>query len=458
ENDVVIDHRSISRNHVKVVWREGSFTVIDLASANGILVNGNATSTTTLVNGDIVEMGHVKLRFSAAGDAYQVTMADIDDVTLPPKMSALRVIMLTGVVALVGLAAYVVTNASSQSTATGKTSMRGAQVIEPSVPALVTDDAEATQVVVPSTEGRAEEVLSLLVEGERYMDEQKWDEALAIFTRILQTHPDHPLAVKRLRMVEREKLNRRAYQAIKAQIVSKDWVAARAACETFDQRSGYYGSVTRLDRTILAGMRTDVQSAYQSGMTAYADQRPAVLNEAIAALEEMEKAGYPLAGEKASKLMTRRQKLRAKRPPNRLSRAANRREKKAPVETPTRRQNGRSSAPVAAVKKTASPTEAKPARSVASYDDLLKNARKLMYGAKHKEAETAAEIERLLKAAINRAPGRPNAYLRMCIVHERAGRYAKALTYCEQAINRSSGAQRKRAEAYTKGIRKKLNP
>ena len=106
ENDVVINHRSISRNHVKVIWRDGAFTVIDLASANGILVNGLATSTATLVNGDIIEMGHVKLRFSGPGDTYEFTMADVDDVVLPPRSSTVRMIIMAALFAAVGFSAY----------------------------------------------------------------------------------------------------------------------------------------------------------------------------------------------------------------------------------------------------------------------------------------------------------------------------------------------------------------
>ena len=68
---LVVNHRSISANHAKFVCRDGRFTVIDMASANGLIVNGQAMTTTNLVNGDILEMGHVKFRFSGAGDDYQ---------------------------------------------------------------------------------------------------------------------------------------------------------------------------------------------------------------------------------------------------------------------------------------------------------------------------------------------------------------------------------------------------
>ena len=40
DNDIVVNHRSISRNHAKVVLEGESYKIIDLGSANGVRVNG----------------------------------------------------------------------------------------------------------------------------------------------------------------------------------------------------------------------------------------------------------------------------------------------------------------------------------------------------------------------------------------------------------------------------------
>ena len=106
-NDLTVNHRSISRNHAKIIWRDGRFTVIDLGSANGVIVNGQAQTTCTLVNGDIIEMGHVKLRFCAPGDPYMFTTADIDDVILPAGSQALRYLMYAIIAAGMVLLGYV---------------------------------------------------------------------------------------------------------------------------------------------------------------------------------------------------------------------------------------------------------------------------------------------------------------------------------------------------------------
>ncbi|MCP3057968.1 FHA domain-containing protein [Myxococcus sp. K38C18041901] len=70
DNDITLDHRSLSRTHAKLVRENtGEWRVIDMQSANGMTVNGESYAQATLNSGDVVELGHVKLRFLAAGDA-----------------------------------------------------------------------------------------------------------------------------------------------------------------------------------------------------------------------------------------------------------------------------------------------------------------------------------------------------------------------------------------------------
>lgn len=68
DNDICIDHRSLSRTHCKLVREDnGDWRVIDLQSANGILVNGEAYKQVTLHFGDVLELGHLKLKFVEPG-------------------------------------------------------------------------------------------------------------------------------------------------------------------------------------------------------------------------------------------------------------------------------------------------------------------------------------------------------------------------------------------------------
>ncbi len=69
DNDIAIDHRSISRNHCKVVREEdGEWKVLDLQSANGVKVNGEQYAESVLKPGDVLELGHLRFKFLAPGE------------------------------------------------------------------------------------------------------------------------------------------------------------------------------------------------------------------------------------------------------------------------------------------------------------------------------------------------------------------------------------------------------
>jgi pSer/pThr/pTyr-binding forkhead associated (FHA) protein len=70
ENDIQINHRSISRHHAKLVRDQDRYTIVDLQSANGVRVNGEDYERIELNPGDVVELGHVKLRFVGPFEAY----------------------------------------------------------------------------------------------------------------------------------------------------------------------------------------------------------------------------------------------------------------------------------------------------------------------------------------------------------------------------------------------------
>ncbi len=71
DNDIAIDHRSLSRTHAKFVREDnGEWRVIDMQSANGVAVNGEPYAQASLRSGDVVELGHVKLKFVGPGEAF----------------------------------------------------------------------------------------------------------------------------------------------------------------------------------------------------------------------------------------------------------------------------------------------------------------------------------------------------------------------------------------------------
>jgi ABC transport system ATP-binding/permease protein len=70
ENDIIIGHRSISRNHAKIVLGGEAAQIIDLGSANGVRVNGEEFGKTAISPGDKIDLGQVRLRFVGPGESF----------------------------------------------------------------------------------------------------------------------------------------------------------------------------------------------------------------------------------------------------------------------------------------------------------------------------------------------------------------------------------------------------
>src|SRR5579883_292710 len=107
ENDVVINHRSISRHHAKVLRDGGGrYHVLDLGSAYGVRVNGEEYSKVELRKGDLVDLGHVRLRFVAPGEDF-VFERDAQVVDVETGVDRGKMILLAGIGALVAVLAIV---------------------------------------------------------------------------------------------------------------------------------------------------------------------------------------------------------------------------------------------------------------------------------------------------------------------------------------------------------------
>ena len=77
DNDITIEHRSVSRHHAKVVREGNGYRIVDLGSANGILLNGLETEGAILKSGDIIELGRIRVRFVPAGENFELSSEEI---------------------------------------------------------------------------------------------------------------------------------------------------------------------------------------------------------------------------------------------------------------------------------------------------------------------------------------------------------------------------------------------
>jgi pSer/pThr/pTyr-binding forkhead associated (FHA) protein len=66
DNDIVIPHASVSRNHARLIRRDGGFELADLNSTNGSYVNNQSVQgVARVINGGEVRFGDIRftLRF-----------------------------------------------------------------------------------------------------------------------------------------------------------------------------------------------------------------------------------------------------------------------------------------------------------------------------------------------------------------------------------------------------------
>jgi len=109
ENDLVINHRSISRNHAKITRDTDTqrYTISDLQSSNGVRVNGQDYGKVELRRGDVVDLGHVRLRFVEPGEDFVFARdAQIADVEGTGGKRGAMVAIVLAVVVLGAVAAY----------------------------------------------------------------------------------------------------------------------------------------------------------------------------------------------------------------------------------------------------------------------------------------------------------------------------------------------------------------
>jgi ABC transport system ATP-binding/permease protein len=107
DNDIIINHRSISRHHAKVVQENGRHAIVDLQSSNGVRVNGEEYGKVELRRGDVIDLGHVRLRFVEPGEDFLLGR-DAQIVDLAAEASRSRRGFLGAVIVLIAIAIGVV--------------------------------------------------------------------------------------------------------------------------------------------------------------------------------------------------------------------------------------------------------------------------------------------------------------------------------------------------------------
>lgn len=206
DNDVVLNHRSISRHHAKIVREGEHFHISDLQSANGVRVNGEEYGKVELRKGDLIDLGHVRLIFVPPGQDIDIRDKIVDlDKRSSPIVPVLIVLLLLAVVG--GGAYFYMTK-----------------------PPAADPDAEAAK---------------LLVEVETDLQNKRWADAIDKSNRVLSTtgvpQSRRDLATTKRALAESEAKNKQVYDRFASAAGTGNYDSALGAYRDLPDASVYKG-------------------------------------------------------------------------------------------------------------------------------------------------------------------------------------------------------------------------
>ena len=343
--DIIIDHRSVSQKHAKIV-REGgaNYQIVDLNSKNGVRIGGEKYNSTYIKRGDIVELGHVKFRFVEPGENYVFTPQSVEDAPAPvaaagSSSSNLPYLVGAGVVGLLGIVALVVvlnlggddgdggveTGADAQA-ATVQNEEGGDDEVEP---------------VAPPEEGD-DRVASGITRAEDHIDRGDVEKALGVLEGLkeyAEPTPEEKRTIEKLVSKARnERPFRKHYIVAKDDLEEKNYLDALRSLEKIPDHSLFakLASDSGMRSSAIAGILEEAQAALEEGRR---DTASALANEVLTVDPEQARAQAILKD-----LETRRVASRAN-PPSRASDDGGRDPKPRKKDPPPRRQPKRSSRP-----------------------------------------------------------------------------------------------------------------
>src|SRR5215472_6875206 len=225
DNDIVVNHRSISRHHAAIVREHGRYNIVDLQSANGVRVNGEEYGKVVLRRGDIIDLGHVRLRFVEPGEDFvfdrDATVTDIS----PGGWRAISPAM--GVfVALVALSlvAFIFRDRLFGHGGTG----------------AGPPDAQIAAAPLGTPSGPSElEIDRALSHVTQLINEERWDDAIRECDQVLKARPDYEMARERKQRAEAGMKNQEVFARYTKSSANRDWDPAVEAFNAITEDSPY---------------------------------------------------------------------------------------------------------------------------------------------------------------------------------------------------------------------------
>ncbi len=237
ENEITIDHRSVSSNHARITSSAAGFKIVDLSSSNGTLVNGEEYAQISLKTGDLIELGHVKFRFVGPGAQYTLPADEAAaagrnaGATAPiaAPMSAEETIM--GPHPVVKLI---------QDNPLGAAALALGFVTILLLGVYLGGGGEAP-IAELQTAMEVQGGDKLLIQARTYMDNREWGKAARLLKLSIEHDPTNDDALTMLGTCDAEAKVKLIYDRANLAIQSSDWSAAWNALMDIPKTSVYHG-------------------------------------------------------------------------------------------------------------------------------------------------------------------------------------------------------------------------
>lgn len=405
DNDLAIDHRSVSRHHAKIVVAGRRFLLHDLKSANGTFVNGETYAQTELKRGDLIELGHVKLRFVPPGESYTLTpeelaatraapmLADGDEETVVPAQRNLTVPLIVG-----GAAALVVL------------------VIALVVLLTRPDPRQPSALPVAMQPSGGSDPDALLGRAHTALAQRHWEQALTLGNQVLAASPQSAAARELVAKAHVERQAQAMYDEAQRAVETADFATAWRTLQALPPASVYADQSRALAERVKVALVADLHAKGRNALEAQDYEGALTRADEISAVDPGRTEAAQLRGEVEH------------------ARAASRRSPAAPTKAPPRqtiKATPRPAAPsAAAAPPPPSPTVAAPAAAPAGSDAkaIYAEAVSLLKG-----GELTGAID-TLNRCVQADPAYAQCYRALGIAHARSGNGAKAAKYYKQYL------------------------
>jgi pSer/pThr/pTyr-binding forkhead associated (FHA) protein len=325
DNPICIQDSSVSRKHIILRRMDGAWTVTDLGSGNGTIINGEQISDETVLNnGDVITLGDSEVTFADVSNSTM--MVDITAGASRAAPARVRSSAPTGVPVRPGRPERVRSGRATKKEV-DPAAQRKKRVLLAAVGMLlvaivsglvvikVQNDAKQAAYLakIKIDEDRKKMLATMFQEAKNFIREGKWTDAKARLLDLQKEEPSYPSLQDYLQQVEKELPNQEHVQAAQRALAEKKLALAKAELDKISADTTMFELVNNLRRTLRDTVDSRAKEARALLDNKQLDEAKAITDDVLAIYPEQRDA--KLINEEAVRLIKVRDTPMAPPPP-----------------------------------------------------------------------------------------------------------------------------------------------